>query len=419
MSLIASLTFTSPSRRLRGARRIEAIGGLRDPRVEQVRVAAEGDHRARVAGDGLDELHVGARRDEARDTRVAEVVEPVADSGEARAFESRAPHAPVEVRLVERRPAQRREDELLRRVAAQLESTRCSLRERGPRRGEERDRAQPRVRLRPLELAPGEGALDADQAALAVDVAPAEGAELAEAKSGPERDVEVARCDLLSLARKEVRAPIVPDRSDGEIAPITSRRQREVDPVAPKQSLIGNALDLDLDALYVIGGYPVETRATAWRREDRQSQSGRRVDAATCASTVYLEADVAAPCREHRQGVFLRSDGREDISGLRYQRCAWTLFPRLNVPALDSVCQVLSMLWQDGTRPLRITQECDRRRRRSRSRHRRSDGDPCSEECQQGDQETPRSSAETICCPGVTHRFHRILAYGRLVLQRM
>lgn len=45
--------------------RIEAIGSLADPRVQQVRVALERDQRACVAGDSLDELDVGACGDEA------------------------------------------------------------------------------------------------------------------------------------------------------------------------------------------------------------------------------------------------------------------------------------------------------------------------------------------------------------------
>jgi hypothetical protein len=60
---------------LRNPSRIEALRGLADARVEQVRVALERDQRASVAGDRLDELHVGACRDEARDARVTQVVE--------------------------------------------------------------------------------------------------------------------------------------------------------------------------------------------------------------------------------------------------------------------------------------------------------------------------------------------------------
>jgi hypothetical protein len=56
---------------LRNARRIEAFGGLAHSRIEQVRVALKRDQRAGVASDGLDELDVGACRDETRDTGVA------------------------------------------------------------------------------------------------------------------------------------------------------------------------------------------------------------------------------------------------------------------------------------------------------------------------------------------------------------
>jgi hypothetical protein len=58
-----------------------------------MRVAAECDHRARVAGDGLDELHVGAGRDEARDARVAEVVEAIARFRKPGQIEGRTPDA--------------------------------------------------------------------------------------------------------------------------------------------------------------------------------------------------------------------------------------------------------------------------------------------------------------------------------------
>ena len=49
---------------LGNACRIEALGGLADAGVEQVRVALERDQRAGVAGHRLDELDIGAGGDE-------------------------------------------------------------------------------------------------------------------------------------------------------------------------------------------------------------------------------------------------------------------------------------------------------------------------------------------------------------------
>jgi hypothetical protein len=48
-----------------------------------MRVALERDERIGVPGDRLDELHVGAGGDEARDARVPQVVEAVACAVEA------------------------------------------------------------------------------------------------------------------------------------------------------------------------------------------------------------------------------------------------------------------------------------------------------------------------------------------------
>ena len=119
------------------------------------------------------------------------------------------PDAPVEVRLVERRAADGREDELVGRVEVAFDCACGQLAERGVDGGEERHRAHARIGLRLSELAPGVGAFDADQAVVAVDVAPAECAELAEPEAGAERDVEetdgkeirfvserVVRCEL-------------------------------------------------------------------------------------------------------------------------------------------------------------------------------------------------------------------------------
>jgi hypothetical protein len=135
-----------------------------------MRVAAESDHRARVAGDRLDELDVGAGRDKARDARMAEVVEAIARFRKPGPFEGRTPDAAVEVRLVERRSAPCRKDQLVGRVAAALERAGCRLLERGPDRGKERDRAGSGLRLRSLDLSPRVGALDADEAPFAIEV---------------------------------------------------------------------------------------------------------------------------------------------------------------------------------------------------------------------------------------------------------
>ena len=72
------------SPRVPDSSRIEALSRLADSCVEQMRVALERDQRARVAGDRLDELHVGARSDETRDACVAEVVEAIAVMRDAR-----------------------------------------------------------------------------------------------------------------------------------------------------------------------------------------------------------------------------------------------------------------------------------------------------------------------------------------------
>ena len=74
-----------------------------------------------MPGDGLDELDVGARSDEARHTGMPQVVEAVALFGDTGEPERRVPDALPEVRRLERRPANRGEDELLGRVAAALD----------------------------------------------------------------------------------------------------------------------------------------------------------------------------------------------------------------------------------------------------------------------------------------------------------
>jgi hypothetical protein len=81
-------------------RRIEAVSRLADPGVEEVRVALERDERARMPGDSLDELDVGAGGDEPRNACVPQVVEAAAGVGQPGALESGAPDAAVEVRLV-------------------------------------------------------------------------------------------------------------------------------------------------------------------------------------------------------------------------------------------------------------------------------------------------------------------------------
>ena len=136
----------------------------------------------------LHELHVGARGDEARDAGVAEIMEAVAGLGEAGGAKRRRPHAAVEVREVKRRRAFGREDELVRRVAPALERARGERLQGRLDGGKQGDGPRPRLRLRAAKLPARVGALDPDEAPLALNVAPAKGAEFAEAKA--ERDAE-------------------------------------------------------------------------------------------------------------------------------------------------------------------------------------------------------------------------------------
>jgi Recombinase len=123
-----------------------------------------------------------------------EVVEAVAGVGEAGALEGGAPYAAVEVRLVQRRSMDSREDQLVRRIAAAFHCSGGEMTKGFVDRREERHRADTGLRLRPLEFAPRVGALDVDDAHLAIDVTPAKGAELAEAEASAERNVEETDC---------------------------------------------------------------------------------------------------------------------------------------------------------------------------------------------------------------------------------
>ena len=67
-----------PRVKLWNAGRIEPPRGLGHPRVQQVRIALEGNQRVRMAGDGLDERDVGPGSDQARHARMPQVVEAVA-----------------------------------------------------------------------------------------------------------------------------------------------------------------------------------------------------------------------------------------------------------------------------------------------------------------------------------------------------
>src|SRR5438105_1253907 len=114
------------------------------------------------------------------------------------------PDATVEVGRVEGRAASGREDELLGRVVPALQ---CSPRERPERSidgGEERHRAETCIRLRAPQLPERVGALDPDQAAIAVDVAEAKRAELASAEAGAERDVEEMNVKPIRLVSERV-----------------------------------------------------------------------------------------------------------------------------------------------------------------------------------------------------------------------
>jgi hypothetical protein len=110
-----------------------------------------------VAGDGLDELDIGAGGYEPRDASVSQVVEPVAKLHETRVLDRWAPDAPVEVRFVERRPARRRKDELIRCVTATLKRSPCEVTQSVVNRGEQRDRANTSLALPPLEFTPSLG----------------------------------------------------------------------------------------------------------------------------------------------------------------------------------------------------------------------------------------------------------------------
>ena len=58
-------------------RRVEAVRGLGDASVEEVRVALERDERVGVPRERLDKLHVRAGGGEARDARVPKIVKAV------------------------------------------------------------------------------------------------------------------------------------------------------------------------------------------------------------------------------------------------------------------------------------------------------------------------------------------------------
>lgn len=216
---------------------VELSRSLREPLVEEVAVALEGDEGVGVAGDGLDELDVGAGCDEAADAGVAEVVEAVerfaVGVDELGVAEGWLPDAAVEVGGVERAAAFGLEDELARGVGAVLDGTGSEVVQGGPDAGEDRNGADAGLALGPLQLVATIGLFDMEEMVGAVDVLPAERADFAEAKAGAEGEVEEVNPDKIGLACAERVGRCERDQSLADLRglrPDPELRQAAVEP---------------------------------------------------------------------------------------------------------------------------------------------------------------------------------------------